>query len=161
MPVTTAQLFLNQALQRACGPECVAWAIGQLESGHDGYHLRMLASASAPFNHFVLAELRDQAFRELGITYPGRAAAATCYATEQLQRLLAGERDVGETVRELKDVCLAMGYQEDLMDFYRLSFAHEDLQRADHTYYWDATPADIDDIIRAQAAAFLARSVVS
>ena len=149
--VTTARLFANQALQLACGQECIDWAVGKLEDGSDGPYLRILAGRCPPYNHFEIADDRDRAFEELGLRYPGDSAAIGLYGAECMRIILDGGEDPGVTLRTLRDMCIARGYQE-LYEFYLLSFAYERLQAGEEQFYWQgATRENIRTIIRDEA----------
>jgi hypothetical protein len=149
--VTTARLVANQALQLACGQECVDWAIGMLEDRCDGPFLRMLASRCPPYNHFEIADNRDRAFEELGLRYPGDSAAINLYGAERIRIALDGGEDLAVTLHVLRDTCIARGYKE-LYEFYMLSFAYERLQAGEGQLYWpDATLENIFAIVRNEA----------
>jgi hypothetical protein len=64
----TTRLLASKALRRPCGQECVDWAVSMLEQGFDGRYLGILAGLTPPFNPFDLADLRDRALKELGIS---------------------------------------------------------------------------------------------
>ena len=128
-----------------------------LEEGRDGHNLTMLAGMLPPYNHFEMAALRDRALRELGIADLDPEVAVRTFATERLRLALAGEHDLIEVVREIKDLCIGNKYQKEIFDFYLLYFAYEDLQFRDIQWYWPgATRENIESLIRQRAEQFLA-----
>lgn len=157
--VTTARILADKALQRACGQECVEWAVSMLEQGHDGHYLSMLAGTCPPFNHFEIADYRDRSLRELGITDISKEAAVTAFSVEQLRLALAGEVDLIATITLIKDLCIEREYQRNIFDFYLLYCAYADLQESEVQWYWKgATRGNIVSIIRARAEVFLQSS---
>jgi hypothetical protein len=156
--VTTTRILAYKALQVPCGRECVDWAISKLEEGKSGHHLAMLAGMVAPFNHFEMADLRDRAMRELGVPERSDVLAVEAYAAERLRRALAGEDDLGDALRVVKDLCVAQGMCRELRDFYLLYFAHSDLQEYGTQRYWPgATRENILSIIAQRSAELVAR----
>ena len=155
--VTTARILANKALQNACGRECVDWAVSMLEAGADTPHLRILAGELPPYNHFVVAQLRDAALHELNLAEPVGDVAVRKYAVERLRAALAGDEDLIEVLSVVKDLCISHDYQKDLYDFYLLFFAYSDLQEEPHQWYWaGATRENIVSVIRQRARDFVA-----
>ena len=160
--VSTNRLFVDQALERICAQQCVDWAVNMLMSDVDTPHVRMLAAQTPPYNHFELAALRDQAFRELSIQYPGPERAVTLYTAERLQGALVGNLAWPEVLFDLRDIDVANGHSRELQPFYLLAHAYEDLMAGEEQWYWDeATRDNILKIVREQAVGYLsARAVV-
>lgn len=159
--ITTAHI-LAERLTELCGRHCVDWAITMLEEGKDGDNLRMLAGMLPPFNHFEIAALRDRALRELGISELDPGAAVRTFAAERLRLALAGDFNLMEALREIKDLCVSNNYQKDIFDFYLLYFAYVDLEFRDNQYYWPgATMDNIESIIRERASKFMAENPAS
>lgn len=156
--ITTARILVDRALLKLCGQECVDWAVSMLEKGHDGHNLAILAGMSPPFSHFEVADHRDRALRELGLSDTSDDAAIATYTAEQLRRALKGEVDFLPTLEIIKDLSIARDQgDKDLHDFYLLYFAYSDLLESEHQWYWpDATRENIVGIIRKRAEAFLA-----
>ena len=140
--VSTARILADKALQTPCGEECVQWAGSMLEQGHDGRNLVFLAGMTPPFNHFELADLRDRALVEIGVSAISESAAVRKYAAEALQRALAGETDLVKTLRALKNLCIAHDYHPDLYDLYLLYFAYMDLLDSEEQFYWPTATRD-------------------
>lgn len=155
--ITTARILANKALDVPCGQDCVDWAVGMLVSGYDGPSLTMLAGMLPPHNHFEVADLRDRALGEVGAPDLREDEAVLVYTAETLRLMLRDEAGVEETLRVLKDLCIARDHSKDLFDFYLLFFAYTDLQKSTVQWYWDgATRQTIDSIIRRRAVEFIA-----
>ncbi len=154
--ITTAHILGRRALQKACGQECVDWATAMLVDGHDGETLVELAGMSPPYSHFELAPLRDRALCEIGAPDLGPDRAIEAYVAEVLQLMLAGEADIGDTLRDLKDLSVMHDHAHGLSDFYVLYHARDTLQDYTVQHYWDgATRENIDDIVWREAEAFV------
>src|SRR5690349_11265231 len=115
---STARILVDRALNRPCGQGCVDWATAMLEGGASGQALATLAGMIPPFNHFELANLRDQALREVGIADVDKSTAARLYAAECLRAALDGRADLVASIRILAGLCVALDYSADLFDFY-------------------------------------------
>lgn len=157
MAPSTAEILARRALEKACGGECVEWAITMLEQGYDSRSLRILASSDPPFNHFELAELRERALEDVGAPIESEHALTT-FAADILRAGLAGERRLWEAVVHVKDLCIDADYARELYPFYLLAFAAEDLEHEPVQWYWEgASRSNIDQIIREQARIFVDR----
>jgi hypothetical protein len=156
--VTTVRILADKALQESCGQQCVDWAIGLLELGHDSPSLLQLAGMLPPYNHFEIAALRDRTMEELTIEDVAKSEAIRGYVVEVLRSALDGDLHLIEALKIVTVLCIADGYRTDLMEFYCLYYAHLDLQHGNMQWYWDgATRDNIDKIIRECAQAFLAQ----
>lgn len=158
MRVTTAHLLSDLALQETCGQQCVEWAIGMLESGHESHSLLRLAGMLPPYNHFEIAALTDRALNELHVNRKPPVDAALAYAAELLGSALAGEIDIVLANSTVAELSIALDYQRELSDFTMLYWAHKDLQYGDVQWYWDGATCDnIREIMRQRAEEFLAK----
>ena len=159
LPVTTARILAEKALQETCGRQCVDWAIGMLELGRDSPNLLQLAGMLPPYNHFELAALRDRALQELKIQEAPPSDAIREYAVEVLRCALNGDLEVIEALDILVYLCRADGFRKDLMQFYHLSYGQVDLQDGGMQWCLDgATVEDFDEIFRVFAKEFVQSS---
>lgn len=154
--VTTSRILAEKALQRCCGEQCVAWAIGLLESGHEEETVLELAGQLPPFNHFEIAALRDRVLRELGVVVPDTAAAITVYSLELFRDSFDNDQRLIEALHIVAELGIANDYQDNLKVFYDLRWAYDDLQRFGIQWYWNGAHHDnILDIVRAEVSSFL------
>lgn len=155
--VSTAQILAERALQVSCGRQCVDWAIGLLETGHDSLLVCRLSAHLPPHNHFELASLRDQILCELGLMDISIDDAITMYAAELLKAADNGQSDFDTAIAEVKDLCIANDYQSNIYDFYALYFARADLREQNFQYYYpDADRSNIDEVTRKRVHEFVA-----
>jgi len=154
--VTTACIQTRKVIQATCGQECVDWAIGLLEVGHDSHYLRLLIGMSPPFNHFEVTSYRDGLLKELGLSEFDPATCICEYSKEQMQKTLDGELDLIETLEEVSFLHESNGYIRGIQDFYLLCSAYEELQGTLHQWYWPgATLENIHSLVRAKMKKFV------
>jgi hypothetical protein len=150
--VTTNQILADKSLSETCGQQCVDWAIGMIEAGHDGHYLMRLAGMLPPFNHFEIAEFRDKTLAEMDI----KDVPCSEAITKLFQKALKHEVDIFEALVEVSGLCIANDYQRNIMDFYLLENAYSELQFRDVQWYWDgATHDNIQSIIVERAKKFV------
>src|SRR5215475_1163705 len=103
--ISTARILADKVQQNTCGQQCVDWALGMLEAGHDGQYLQRLAAMSPPYNHFELAALRDHALAEQDIAEIQHDEAIVQYAKELLRNALAKGEGLANAVAEVARLC--------------------------------------------------------
>lgn len=154
--VTTSQILAERALEESCGQQCVDWAVGLLEEGHVEDFVLRLAGMLPPYNHFEIRDLTDKALDELKVDDLPTDDAVTKYAAELFQSALAGRANLIDSLATVKQLCIANGYQQNIMDFYLLFFAYADLQSYDTQWYWPgADRENVQSIVRERAIAFV------
>jgi hypothetical protein len=102
----------------------------------------MLAGMTPPFNHFEMADLRDRALRELGLTSISRSQGLRIYAAEIAQDAVSGRAELLSTLHELSRLCIDEEYAPELQDFYLLYFAWDDLLTSHEQWYWPGATLD-------------------
>ncbi len=159
--VATIEILMRRHLQRACGQECVDWAIGMLERSVESRSLLLLAGLTPPLNHFEICALRDRALEEIRPPELSVADPVMAYVAEIVAPAMwdpGALRDVFERVTRL---AIELGYPDDLQPFYNLHYAAEDLLHEDVQRYWPAANREnIDRIMRQEAERFVARHAV-
>lgn len=154
--VTTAYIQTLKFLQKSCGQECVDWAIGLLEEGHDSHYLRLLIGMAPPFDYYEVGSYRDGLLRELGLSEFDPADCISEYSKEQMQKVLNGELDLMETLEEISSLCISNNYMRDIYDFFSLWCAYQDLQVSDVQWYWNgATLENIPSIALTEMKRFV------
>jgi hypothetical protein len=123
-----------------------------LQAGHDTLHLAILAGATEPFNQFEMAATVDKALAELGCDWSDREAVIRNYVAELLHQMPAREIASRDALRVLADMCLELDYPSDLLEFYLLSLAQDDLRTSEAQRHWPgATRENIEETIRQHA----------
>ena len=123
------------------------WAVEMMMAGFDTEHLVELAGIEKPYNQFELKELTDKVFQELSLDHTNQVKVVTNYVTYLAKEVLDEKRDLLKTLREIKDLCIALDYESKIYDFYSLYFAKEDLNCDTVQWYWNgADRSNIDQI---------------
>ena len=93
--------------------------------------------------------MRDRVFSDLGLAEVSRPDALRILAAEMLRPVLESDSDISMAVRDVRALCIEEGYAPELMDFYLLAFAHDDLQETGEQHYVSgATLANIQSLMR-------------
>lgn len=154
---TTALILARRALNRPCGQECADWAEGQLLFGIDTTLMRQLAASAPPHNHFEMAALRDRVLSELGLPVLSRSEGLQVLAAEVLRPALEPGSDIATAVGDVRVICIEEGLAEELVDFYYLAFAHDDLRANGTQHYWSgATSVNILALMRERSLRLVA-----
>jgi hypothetical protein len=154
--VSTTEVLARRFLQRACGIECVQWAIGMLERGYDSKSLRVLAGLAAPLNHFEVAHLRERVLSEHQPSELALRDPVMAYVAELARRALEGKRSLRDVFEEVTGLAIELGYPRELQPFYNIHFAAEDLQHRGIQWYWSgATRENIVSLMREEAQRFV------
>jgi hypothetical protein len=155
--VTTAQILAERAMELPCDEQCVDWAIGLLESGHESAATCRLAAKLRPHNHFELATLRDRILLELDVADTTFDPAVCAYVAEMLAGSNTETLDV--VLEEIKNIYVSNDHEPtEIYDFYLLYFARLDLTQHRTQHYWpDANFDNIDLITTDRIREFVAK----
>src|SRR6266513_1488419 len=136
---TTAAIQAWRALRRPPDQRWVDWAVRLLTQGADTPGLRILAGLLPPLDYFEATKLVDRTLMELAISPLDTSSAVEAYTAELLAQL-----------------CIETSYRRDLMKFYLLRNARDDLTHRDIQHYWaGAGRSNIDGIVREEAQRWL------
>ncbi|HET7433790.1 MAG TPA: hypothetical protein VFN10_03655 [Thermoanaerobaculia bacterium] len=145
-------------LDHACGTECIAWAIQMLENGYDSHTLRILAGLTTPLNHFEICALRDRVLEELQPPELAIEDPVSAHVAELVFEAIRDPSAVQKVFARVAQVAIELDYPDNLMPFYKLHFAADDLLHAEEQWYWDgATRENIDEIMLQEAQRFVAQ----
>jgi len=146
---STPQVLAFKVLNRNFDKTWTEWALKMIEAGFETEYLLILAGESEPFNHFEMTDLTNQVLRELNLNYSNKSEIINNYVCYLIDQSLDGKKKVLETLRELCNLCIELGMDEGLHDFYLLFFAKDDLSESNSQYYWEgANRSNIDEIVR-------------
>ena len=158
MAVSTIEILARRKLERSCGQECVDWAIGMLERGFESRSLLLLAGMTPPLHHFEIRDLRDRALEEMGLPEHHIEDPVIAYVVAMVSAALSDVGALRETFATVARLAMETGYPNELMPFYLLNEADEDLRHRDIQFYWpDANRANIGRIMLEEAERFVAK----
>ncbi|GLB48737.1 hypothetical protein [Neptunitalea lumnitzerae] len=144
---STYEIILGKHLNQDVDEKWSTWAVDMMMIGYDTEHLVELAGIEKPYNQFELKELTDKVFEELNLDFTNRDKVVVDYVTYLATEVLNDNRDLLKTLREIKDLCIALDYHRKIYDFYSLYYAKEDLNDDTVQWYWNgADRTNIDQI---------------
>ena len=144
---STYEILAWKHLNQSVDEKWSNWAVEMMMAGFETEHLVELAGIEKPYNQFELHELTEKVFSELNLDYKNQDKVVTNYVTYLAKGVINGKKDLLKTLRDIKDLCIALNYESKIYDFYFLYFAKEDLNYATVQWYWQgADRANIDKI---------------
>jgi len=153
---STKEILAWRVLNRSIDESWVDWAVSMLQAGHDTLHLAILAGQTEPFNQFEMVAIVDKVLAELGCEWSNKEAVIRDYVAELLHQMLAHQIASREALRILADMCIELDYPSDLLDFYLLYFAQDDLLTSEAQWHWPgATRENIEEKIRQHVTQWL------
>ena len=157
-PPTTVEILARKMLERRCGQECVDWAIGMLERGHDSRSVEILAGLVPPLSHFEVCALRDRVLEE---TRPPELAIddpINAYVAEVVSDAVYDFGAIRHAFALVAALANELGYPADLQPFSALDSAFEMLRYQEHPREWPgATRDNIEEIMVLEARRFIAK----
>ena len=153
---TTVEIAALQALGQSPDEGWVAWAVELLVAGYDSASLRMLAAEGTPVDVSEARRLVDAVFDDLGFApFGDRESAGLALTSALAQHVLEDSVPVRLALREMADVSLELDLSE-LLDFWHLHHAFEDLQSQEVQFYWpDVDRSNIEEAVRARCREWL------
>jgi len=146
---STYEIIAWKHLNQSVDEKWSAWAVEMMMVGFETEHLVELAGIEKPYNQFELKELTDKVFEELNLDFTNQDKVVIDYVTYLAKEVLNDNRDLLKTLREIKDLCIALDYDSKIYDFYSLYFAKEDLNYDTVQWYWNgADRNNIDQICK-------------
>lgn len=144
---STYEIIAWKHLNQSVDEKWSSWAVDMMTVGFETEHLVELAGIEKPYNQFELKDLTNKVFEELNLDYTDQEKVVIDYVTYLAKQVLNDNRDLLKTLREIKDLCIALDYDSKIYDFYSLYFAKEDLNYDTVQRYWNgADRTNIDQI---------------
>ncbi|QQS37377.1 MAG: hypothetical protein IPM56_05320 [Ignavibacteriales bacterium] len=149
--LSTYRILYKKAFNEDIDESWIDWAVEMMLAGYESDSLYILAGISKPYNQFELQELTHKVLSELNLEYKDKHLTIRNYAYYIISNTVAKPENYLATLKELKDICLGLDYDQEYMNFYLLYFAKEDLNESENQWYWDdANRSNIDTIIKEQ-----------
>lgn len=144
---STYEVIAWKFLNKSVDEKWSNWAVDMMMAGFETEHLVELAGIEKPYNQFELKALTDKVFEELNLNYTNQNKVVIDYVSYLAMEVLNKNRDLLKTLREIKNLCIALDYHSKIYDFYSLYFAKEDLNYDAVQWYWNgADRGNIDKI---------------
>lgn len=137
----------------------VDWAINLIQQGKDTENILMLASFSEPFDRFEIGPYVTNALNDFGLEeldYNSAVIAETHYHLNEI----ISDREIRENLRFLYQNCLNYNYESNLMNFYMIYHAWEELEEIGVNFYFEgATLNNIEQVIKNEARKWIDKYV--
>jgi hypothetical protein len=155
---STYKVLAAKARERDSIEEWIGWALEMMEAGYETEHLVILAGISPRSNHVNADGIIDKALNELSLDTLTKDETIYGYVYYLIDQALHAKMYTMDVLRILRDVCRDRDYDSELMPFYFLAYAKEDLDSIGEQFYWDgADRGNIDGIVRQQFLDWKAR----
>jgi hypothetical protein len=156
--LSTHLILKNKVFNCDFDESWVDWAIDMIEAGFNSENLYVLAATSKPYNQQPLQDLTNKVLQDFNLSYTNKGLVIKKYVYFIVTNAIYKTNSYFKALRQLKDICVDMQYDELYMPFYLLYFAKVDLAECDHQLYWDgADKTNIDQIITTQFAEWIAK----
>lgn len=147
--VSTYRVLMKKAFNEDIDETWIDWAIEMIREGYESDNLYILAGISKPYQQFELQRLTDKVFVDLNLDYEDKLLMIRNYIYYLISTSLNEPSNYLSTLKEIKDICIALDMEQEYIDFYLLYFAKDDLNDSEVQWYWDgADRTNIDLIIR-------------
>ena len=133
----------------------VDWAIELLRSGIETENIYMLASFSKPVDSREIKPYVSAVLKDLNLVENEGNDAVISKIKYHLVEIIH-DHAIRSNLKEIYNICIQNGYPDDLMKFYLLYNAWDELDSMDVNFYYDgATKSNIEEIIKDKARNWL------
>jgi hypothetical protein len=147
--ISTYRVLMKKAFNEDIDEMWVEWALEMIQAGYESDNLYILAGINRPYHQFELQRLTDKVLADLNLDYEDKSLMIRNYIYYIISTALNEPSNYLSTLREIKDICIALDMEQQYMDFYLLYFAKDDLNESEVQWYWDgADRTNIDLIIK-------------
>lgn len=147
--ISTYRVLIKKAFNEDIDEAWIDWALEMIQAGYESDNLYILAGIARPYHQFELQRLTDKVLVDLNLYYEDKPQMITNYIYYIISSTKNEPSKYLSTLKEIKDICIALDMEEEYMDFYLLYFAKDDLNESEVQWYWDgADRTNIDLIIR-------------
>ncbi len=156
--LSTHLILKNKVFNCDFDESWVDWAIDMIEAGFNSENLYTLAATSKPYNQLALQALTNKVLQDFNLSYANKPLVIKKYVYFIVTNAIYKTNSYFRALRQLKDICISLDYDDTYMPFYLLYFAKVELAEYDKQWYWDgADKTNIDQIITTQFAEWISR----
>lgn len=147
--ISTYRVLMKKAFNEDIDEVWIDWALEMIQAGYESDNLYILAGIARPYHQFELQRLTDKVLVDLNLYYEDKPQMIRNYIYYIISSTKNEPSKYHSTLKEIKDICIALDMEQEYMDFYLLYFAKDDLNESEVQWYWDgADRTNIDLIIR-------------
>jgi len=129
----------------------VNWAVEMVEQGNESENILMLATFTQPFHRWETGAYVTAVLKELGLEeldYDEALIATTHFHLSEIVQ----SRSTRKHLSSLYQLCINNDYKSDLMAFYSLYHAWDELEEFGQNYYYTgADLSNIEELLRKEA----------
>lgn len=145
---STYKVLVEKALQGGTIEVWKDWALEMMEAGFETENIILLAGVSPHLNRFQLEDIINKALKELSLDSMSNDEIVYGYAYYLIDQALNSKMSTKVVLGTLRNLCRDRDYDNELYNFYSLSYAQQELEEAGEQYYWEGANNDnIDTII--------------
>ncbi len=145
----TYKVLYDKAHHQHNAEDWIDWALEMMDAGYESEHLFILAGMPLSSNRFELDVIINKTLKELSLDKSSHKEIINSYIYYLASEALEGKLPTATVLDKLRDLCRDKNYDEQLLPFYLLAFAREDLKEQGVQFYWEgADQSNIDFIIR-------------
>jgi hypothetical protein len=145
---STYKVLVEKVLQGVTIEVWKDWALEMMEAGFETEHLILLAGLSLQTNRFQLDDMINKALQELSLDSMSNDEIVYGFAYYLIDQALNSKMSTKVVLGTLRDLCRDRDYDNELYNFYSLSYAQQELEEAGEQFYWECANNDnIDTII--------------
>lgn len=134
---STYKVLAIKEFQKDLAEEWIDWALEMMESGYETEHLTMLAGLSPHSNRFEFNEVVNKTLKELALDSTTKEEVLYGYVYYIIDQALKTKMSTDSALYIIRDLCRDNDYDNDLMDFYLLAYAKEELKDLGVQFYWE------------------------
>jgi hypothetical protein len=123
------------------------WALEMMEAGFETENIVLLEGVSLHLNRFQLEDIINKALKEISLDSMSNDEMVYGYAYYLIDQALNSRMSTKVVLGTLRDLCRDRDYDNDLYNFYSLSYAQQELDETGEQYYWEGTNSDNIDMI--------------
>ena len=128
--------------------EWIDWALEMMQAGFETENLIILAGVSPNLNRFEFNDIVNRALKELSLDGFVKDEIIQGYIYYLIDQALSLKMSNKLVLSIIRDLCRDKDYSEELLDFYLLAYASEELDDLGIQFYWDdADKNNIDAIV--------------
>lgn len=146
--ISTYKVLMKKSFNGDIDETWVEWALEMIQAGYESDNLYILAGITRPYYQFELQRLTDKVLADLNLDYENKSLMTRNYIYYIISTAIKKPSRYLSTLKEIKDICVALDMDQEYMDFYTLYFAKDDLDELEVQWYWvGADRTNIDSII--------------
>lgn len=147
--ISTYRILMKKAFNEDIDEAWIDWALEMIQAGYESDNLYILAGIARPYHQFELQRLTDKVLADLDLDYEDKPQMIRNYIYYIISSTKNEPSKYLSTLKDIKDICIALDMEQEYMDFYLLYFAKDDLNESEIQWYWNgADRTNIDQIIR-------------